>query len=700
MAKKERLCPLCQEPLGKGETTCKDCESKILQEATETLKEVMELEDGPEEAEDSDDLGIDLDELERTLSDIAESEEEPSLYLCPVCGVLLADGATACPRCGAEFLDDEEGEEEEEDQLKGHLCMECGGFIDEGASMCPHCGVEIVAKEKKIVMTKPSSDALFLCPRCGAFLKADAESCGICGAHMDERTKITVGYIDKIAPEIPDAEVGMCPTCGAFLDPETDRCDICDAEVKEKTEKEAEELLEELTTGGEGEVEPEPEVTEDEDDILKELLGETPPGLDDDTTREDELGIEEEIAAEKELEEIKDELEIGEDKEREDELTPAKERGLADEPELIEEELEGQTEIEPGEVDGKIDDFFEELGSIEIEKTMEEARLAPEPELVAEVELEGDEEASDGLPKVEARVHSDELIQRGKAKERARKVSWDARTKGLSRWHEYVAFSAVIACGIEYVVLQFRPPYFEWLVIFLFAGLFAVGISFAFLSLDEIPKRLLRKSLFIWLGTLLILAVPIHHFMAAYSTLYALDYALLIIGLAVCVFGIYKMGRGVQTHMIWTVGTLIVLVASIPLAFLIGSWPPSPAVEIAVFAIGSSLIIASFGFIMYDKWLKVVIDTQILYGDESMKRRKPTESIRSYDAAIRASSSLSSTVDYPLNSDLPWYSKGAALTILGRYDEALECIDAALKINPENEVAWVNRGTALSRMGK
>jgi tetratricopeptide (TPR) repeat protein len=51
-------------------------------------------------------------------------------------------------------------------------------------------------------------------------------------------------------------------------------------------------------------------------------------------------------------------------------------------------------------------------------------------------------------------------------------------------------------------------------------------------------------------------------------------------------------------------------------------------------------------------------------------------------------------------SEAPWYSKGAALVVLGRYEEALVCIDTALRMNPRNEVAWVNKGNALARMGR
>jgi predicted amidophosphoribosyltransferase len=728
LAKKERLCPLCQKPLEEGETTCKDCEEKILQEAT-------------------DDLGIDLDDLEKTLSEIADSEQEPSLYLCPVCGVLLADGATSCPRCGAEFLEEEASDEDEEDEEpRGILCMECGGLIEEGQSECPHCGVEIVHDaERKVRATKPSSDALYLCPRCGAFLKADAESCDICGAHLDEKKKIGVGDIDKIAPEIPDSDIGMCSTCGAFLDPETEKCEICDAKITEEAEREAEQLISELTSEDEekveeGQVEPEGEpveaegevpsedeaspeegeaetdvpVSEDEEAaILQELMAQEALDLEEQSVDGDELGIEEEIAAEKEIEleiesldmdepepqeEAPDTAEAESAEEVEGEVPEVGDGGPEEVPEPVEVEAP-EGEAEPGEIDLEIDDFFEKLESIEIEKTMEEARLAPEPELVAEVELDGEPEHGE-LPTIEPRVDSDELIRRGKAKERARKVSWVAESQGLPKWREYGAFAAVISTGIEYVALQVRPPYYEWIVIFLFAVLFAIGVSLVALSLGDISRRLLRNSSLLWLGTILVIMVPILHFVGVASGLAWLDAGLLIGGLVLILLGIFFMGRGVQTHMIWTAGALIILVAAIPLAFPLGSWPPNAAVEISVFVLGSGLIIASFGFIIYDKWLKVIIDTQIIYGDESMRRRKPADSLRNYDAAIKASSSLSGTEDVPSYSDLPWYSKGAALTILGRYDEALECIDVALKINPDNEIAWVNRGTALTRLGK
>ena len=51
-------------------------------------------------------------------------------------------------------------------------------------------------------------------------------------------------------------------------------------------------------------------------------------------------------------------------------------------------------------------------------------------------------------------------------------------------------------------------------------------------------------------------------------------------------------------------------------------------------------------------------------------------------------------------ADVPRTAKGATLVLLGRYGEAIKSIEAALRINPKNEVAWVNKGNALARMGR
>lgn len=57
------------------------------------------------------------------------------LVQCSVCGAILPEGATKCPRCGTEF---------EKDRVK---CSECGSWIPEDSKYCPNCGALFIGKQ-------------------------------------------------------------------------------------------------------------------------------------------------------------------------------------------------------------------------------------------------------------------------------------------------------------------------------------------------------------------------------------------------------------------------------------------------------------------------------------------------------------------------------------------------------------------------
>jgi tetratricopeptide (TPR) repeat protein len=47
-----------------------------------------------------------------------------------------------------------------------------------------------------------------------------------------------------------------------------------------------------------------------------------------------------------------------------------------------------------------------------------------------------------------------------------------------------------------------------------------------------------------------------------------------------------------------------------------------------------------------------------------------------------------------------WYGKGTALANLGKCEQAIECFDKAIKINPNESDLWCSKGTALYYLGK
>jgi tetratricopeptide (TPR) repeat protein len=70
--------------------------------------------------------------------------------------------------------------------------------------------------------------------------------------------------------------------------------------------------------------------------------------------------------------------------------------------------------------------------------------------------------------------------------------------------------------------------------------------------------------------------------------------------------------------------------------------------------------------------------------------RKYNEAIECYDKALE----IDPKYVYALNN------KGLALDNLRKYNEAIECYDKALKIDPKYAWAWLNKGLALGNLKK
>jgi tetratricopeptide (TPR) repeat protein len=47
-----------------------------------------------------------------------------------------------------------------------------------------------------------------------------------------------------------------------------------------------------------------------------------------------------------------------------------------------------------------------------------------------------------------------------------------------------------------------------------------------------------------------------------------------------------------------------------------------------------------------------------------------------------------------------WYNKAFDFDNLGEYEEAIECYDAAIELDPEDSIAWYNKGVALVKISR
>lgn len=85
------------------------------------------------------------------------------------------------------------------------------------------------------------------------------------------------------------------------------------------------------------------------------------------------------------------------------------------------------------------------------------------------------------------------------------------------------------------------------------------------------------------------------------------------------------------------------------------------------------------------KW---VIQGDYVRRDNAIKAYR--DAITAYTEAIRLDP----------NDVVAWYNKGIALKTLTEYDSAIECFDEAIRLNPNNAGPWTGKGVALYYQGK
>jgi Tfp pilus assembly protein PilF len=77
-------------------------------------------------------------------------------------------------------------------------------------------------------------------------------------------------------------------------------------------------------------------------------------------------------------------------------------------------------------------------------------------------------------------------------------------------------------------------------------------------------------------------------------------------------------------------------------------------------------------------------------GDRLVKEGRYSDAIEYYNRAIRMGSKPS----------MAWSSKGVAFKRMKEYEEALRCEDVAIQLNANNEFAWCNKGDVYFKLGK
>jgi len=82
----------------------------------------------------------------------------------------------------------------------------------------------------------------------------------------------------------------------------------------------------------------------------------------------------------------------------------------------------------------------------------------------------------------------------------------------------------------------------------------------------------------------------------------------------------------------------------------------------------------------------------IYKGDALLYLGRPAEALASYDKVLNL------TTSKPCRA-LAWKKKAGALDLLGRFEEAIECCNCSLDIDPGDPVTWGLKGECLFRIG-
>ncbi|MDO9537648.1 MAG: tetratricopeptide repeat protein [Thermoplasmata archaeon] len=684
------LCSSCGTFVSETADVCNICGNALGGEKKFVPRATPDLPDDEEESANSIIralLGVTEDaELDKEAGD--RFQADGNLGLCTVCGAFISQTAGTCPVCGTHMEDmpefmpsmDVAGPEKEVHGLA--LCPHCGVFVQEGAKECLSCikpipegaALKPTYEEEKIddsednasnilktflgvekaLDIEPTRDPTFtgleICPDCGAFVSINAIACSVCGNLLFEGA----GEMADLDKQIGDLEHINCPNCGSRVDSNSAECPFCRMVLSA-----AEEALHE----GPG---------QDITDFLEFELEDTIKALESRYA-----ALEPEPLPPKE--------------------SPFDEKGELSEMLVIEEDDYSVPEYDISPMEISEDEVLDEIPDMVSAQEAESLEFI-EPEIIEEFPVE--EFEAESLMEQEIAPESPVDLSR-----------FDTPVHPsfkVANWATGVYGSIAAICIFIFLYLIAPGDYYAPGLALIFGAMLLLGI-YLFLTEKGTFFRgdIMHASVFI--SGFLVAAVVILHwplgFLNSDSGLMgqpAFDRILLSISILLTCIGLLWIRARVRFIFTWFSGTTMIFLATLVAYTQSGFIPDSLSPAVMVAGLGTALIFLSFIFLLYENAIYTSIESDIVRGDAHYMKRNYGKALASYDDALTKSQMKrvevlgSPLVEY----DVPWYSKGSALILMGQFEEGIKCLDMALAINPNNEVTWVNKGNAHSKQGE
>ncbi|MCK5038455.1 MAG: tetratricopeptide repeat protein [Thermoplasmata archaeon] len=672
------------------------------------------------------------------LEDI-HKEETSSLSICGECGAFLRPGIGECNVCGTEVDADALDKIQPEEIIK----------MSQGADD----SMDILKKALGVLELKDTSPQetlsgeIDLCPECGAFVSGDAKECGVCGFNFDGGIGDDMGIVIDLDEEDVKLSKNTCPNCGSRFGVGAGDCEVCGFTFLDDDLGLGELEVLESSDPAEG-VDISDIIDMDIPNLEIELEEET-EGLDDLAQAIEEEAIKEDQVPPPEtpipgtrmtdmekLERLEAAYREGRLSKANYLINKAKFYGIVENME----EVEDPREDDLMDLLTDIDDTYDSIGKesriepeeVEYEDTDHE-EIGPEPQIyeegiypVGEEEEEEVEYIEEDVEHIGEPVAYDEVVE---YVEIGQDEEFQTRIHEAAEVRRQVPFKTFEVQGAAPRQEQTRHSGWEYGVYWsLFTSVFfvslnsyfdlhpislaaATGIALAFALFMMITSRStfvrsdLTKGALFMVGGLIISFILLHWFANVIIENPQVDNILLSIGIVMIGIGMIWIRSSLRYIHLWIVGTIFLFLFSIGEMFYFDQWAFSPIQPpgTIIAGLGISLIMISTIMLAYERSLHTSIETEIVRGDIDYMNKDYKRALRSYDVALEKSRAKGSadgdTESASQQYDIPWYSKGAALILMGQLEEGIECLDMALSINPNNEVAWVSKGNAYSKLG-
>ncbi|MBI5000121.1 MAG: tetratricopeptide repeat protein [Euryarchaeota archaeon] len=688
-----------------------------------------------------------LPQIELEMLPEIESAARKGLLVCRSCGNFVRAGEKFCAKCGTEVVPQKEEVRPEGDLLAmqekkaaetlmralgvtgiappveedgegGELviCPKCGAFMAAGTTKCPKCGSTDDRKEVSELISMlegteaesaPASAGEQECPLCGEPLPAGAANCTSCGLALGAKPETEMFYKMELESLEKDVHIAV-PESRTTAEEDEDILDGMEAPPPPKREhllekKDDGEILLDMAIKAGSDGAAVAEVVEEIDDTLARMpdkanlkaaavksdeevglllddaikfgTGEATPEEADDAAPEERKALDDITGLLVEKDEA--EREIGE---LETPPTPSAQPEVEAEPESLE-------ELEPG-VQEIVEEVVEDIqpGIVPGDEDIEGAAPPPiEPDVEEEAEgLEGD---LLGAERPMARTRGRPVLPASQFEQ--------YRSMLTSPGERFI----VLALGVTLFYIALRAA---WPLQTVEREVLLIMVQGALLFWALFKARHADRSRFgpiAWAGGAIAVSGGA---VGAIAAIYwasplggvPLGMILLAAGAALSALGTRWAGGGMRWQAAWVGG---VSACTLSVLFATGNMVAGPVGLYA--SLGLSVGLLSAAAIIFWREMRAVTDIErhILVGDARYMRREFKDAASSYNRAIDG---ICRARSLPKNFDMPWYSKGAALVLMGEYDEGLKCLDMALEINPDNEITWVNKGNALVRMGR